>query len=105
MKSLLLGFGLCASQILADTYPRQPEIDAQHYVFRVALSDDNDQVTGETTVDLRFVQGGVTQVTLDLTSVKDGKGMTVSAVTSGDQALTFAHTANRLAITLPAAPR
>jgi hypothetical protein len=48
----------------------------------------------------------VTLVTLDLTSVKDGKGMTVSAVTSAvNQALTFVHTADRLAITLAAAPK
>jgi aminopeptidase N len=111
MKSLrFAGLGLCASLVFADTYPRQPGVDAQHYVFRVALSDDNDQVAGETTVDLRFVQDGVTLVTLDLTSVKDGKGMTVSAVTSGDvnssgPALTFVHTADRLAITLAAAPK
>lgn len=99
------GLGLCASLVFADTYPRQPGVDAQHYIFRVALSDDNDQVAGETTVDLRFVQDGVTVVTLDLTSVKDGKGMTVSAVTSANQGMAFAHTADRLIITLPAAPK
>ena len=60
--------------------------------------------TGETTVDLRFLQTGVTQVVLDLASLKDGKGMTVTAVTSRGAALHFQHAADRLAITLDSAP-
>ena len=61
---------LCAFPAFADNYPRQPGIDAQHYTFRVALTDTNDEVTGEAIVDLRFLQSGVTQVVLDLTSLK-----------------------------------
>jgi len=57
---LLASLALCAPQIFADTYPRQPGIDAQHYVFRVTLNDDNDEIVGETTVDLRLVKDGVT---------------------------------------------
>jgi aminopeptidase N len=95
---------LCASLAGADNYPRQPAIDAQHYVFRIALSDANDEVAGETTVDLRFLQAGVTQVVLDLTSLKDGKGMTVAEVASRGTALKFQHSADRLAITLDSDP-
>ena len=95
---------LCASLALADNYPRQAAIDAQHYIFRIALSDGNDEVVGETTVDLRFLQSGVTQVVLDLTSLKDGKGMTVGEVSWRGGALKFQHAANRLAITLDSAP-
>jgi aminopeptidase N len=89
---------------LADNYPRQAAIDAQHYIFRIALSDGNDEVVGETTVDLRFLQSGVTQVVLDLTSLKDGKGMTVGEVSWRGGALKFQHAADRLAITLDSAP-
>ena len=96
---------VCApSPAFADNYPRQPGIDAQHYIFRVTLTDDNDEIAGEATVDLRFLQSGVTQVLLDLTSLKDGKGMTVTSVTSGGAALKFQHSADRLAITLDSAP-
>jgi aminopeptidase N len=95
---------LCASLALADNYPRQPAIDAQHYVFRITLSDANDDVAGETTVDLRFLQPGVTQVALDLASPKDGKGMTVAEVSSRGLALEFQHSADRLAITLDSSP-
>src|SRR5271157_4801811 len=105
-KTLLLtSLVLCAPQIFADTYPRQPGIDAQHYVFRVTLSDDNDEIVGETTVDLRFVQDGVTEFALDLASAASGKGMTVSQVTSGGAAVEYVHRADRLAMTLPSAPK
>jgi aminopeptidase N len=93
-----------ASPALADHYPRQAAIDAQHYTFRIALSDANDEVAGETTVDLRFLEAGVTQVTLDLTSLQDGKGMTVAAVSSAGAALPFQHAADRLVIALDASP-
>src|SRR5664280_1644846 len=95
---------LCASLALADNYPRQAAIDAQHYIFRIALNDGNDEVVGETTVDLRFLQSGVTQVVLDLTNLKDGKGMTVGEVSWRGGALKFQHAADRLAITLDSAP-
>ena len=57
MRALLL-FGLCAA-LHADQYPRQPGIDVQHYVFRVTLSDETDEIEGETTVTVRFVQDNV----------------------------------------------
>jgi aminopeptidase N len=95
---------LCIPLAFADNYPRQPAIHAQHYTFRIALTDADDKVAGEATVDLRFLQPGITQVVLDLTSVKDGKGMTVSGVSCHDAALPFQHTADRLVITLDSAP-
>ena len=106
MKTLL-GCGLLVwcSLAFADNYPRQTGIDVQHYVFRVALSDDTDELAGETTIDLRFVAAGVSRFELDLAGTRDGKGMQVSAVTSNGVAVPFSHSADRLAITLAAAPR
>jgi aminopeptidase N len=66
VRSLLL-LGLCAV-LHADQYPRQPGIDVQHYVFRVALSDETDEIEGETTITVRFVQEGVRKVSFDLGS-------------------------------------
>ena len=37
------GAGASAPPAVADNYPRQPSIDIQHYVFRVTLTDENDQ--------------------------------------------------------------
>src|SRR5271165_3135173 len=91
---LSLAFVCCAAIGYADNYPRQPGVDAQHYVFRIALSDTSDEIAGEATADLRFVQAGVTQVVLDLTSVKDGKGMIVESVTDGGTPVKYDHTAD-----------
>ncbi len=95
---------LCASLAFADSYPRQPAVDVLHYTFRIALSDASDEVTGQATVDVRFLEDGVTRFVLDLTSVKDGKGMTVTEVSSGGAALKFQHSADRLVITLDPVP-
>lgn len=99
---LLTCFVLFSSMVFADTYPRQPGVDMLHYVFRLTLSDDNDEIAGETTIDLRFTQAAISEVTLDLASATDGKGMTVSEVTSNGTALPFKHQSDRLTITLAA---
>src|SRR5437868_5472756 len=85
---------------VADTYPRQPAIDAQHYTFRITLSDDTDEISGEATADLRFTRDGVTEIALDL-----AKPMTVSEVLSDGAALRFRHDADRLMISLATAPK
>lgn len=91
----------------ADTYPRQ-RIDVEHYRFALTLSDSTDRIGGEATVRARWLGSGISTVGLDLASVtpaRSGKGMTVQRVTSRGQALTFAHTSDRLVITLPEASR
>jgi aminopeptidase N len=99
------GLLLCAVCLLADDYPRQTGIDAQHYIMRVALSDDTDEIQGETAVALRFLRDGVREFTLDLTSVKDGKGMAVSSVTYDGAPLRYTHQADRLTVSLSSAPK
>jgi aminopeptidase N len=96
---------LCAPLVLADNYPRQPGIDAQHYILRVTLSDDTDEINGEATVALRFVKDGVKEFALDLTSLKEGRGMTITEVTSDGGALRYSHATDRILVTLPASPK
>jgi aminopeptidase N len=101
---IVLGLGLTAPTAVADTYPRQPGVDALHYAFRVTLRDDSDEIAGEATADLRFVKDGVTEFALDLASATaGGKGMTVSAVTVGETPVRFVHEKDRLRMTLDAA--
>ncbi len=103
MRKLLLiciALGLGVLRVAADTYPRQPRVDALHYIFQLTLNDDNDELTGEATIDLRFTGDGVTEVALDLASPNAGKGMTVAAVTSGGTAVSFKHQTDRLTLTL-----
>ena len=94
----LLG-SLAAAPAAADTYPRQPGVDAVHYVFRLTLGDTSDAITGETTATLKLA-AGVTEAFLDLTSAAGGKGMTVSAVTIGGKPVDFTHRSDRLRIAL-----
>jgi aminopeptidase N len=97
----LLSLALTAPPAVADTYPRQPGIDAQHYVFRLTLRDDTDEIAGEATAEMKFVQDGVTECALDLASpTQAGKGMTVSSVTVGGEAVKYVHERDRLRITV-----
>ncbi len=96
---------LCAVLAWGDTYPRQSAIDIEHYVFRLTLTDESDEIAGEATVTVRFRQAGAAGLTLDLASPVKGKGMTVSTVTGlGGTALTYSHESDRLAISMAAAP-
>jgi aminopeptidase N len=88
----------------ADTYPRQPAIDAQHYAFALTLAADSPRISAEARVTVRLV-AAATSVELDLMSAAGGKGMTVSAVRAGDAPVTFTHSANRLRLPVPPAAR
>jgi aminopeptidase N len=103
--SMILALLYCAPLAVADNYPRQPAIDIQHYIFRVTLSDEKDEIAGETTVSVRFLKDGVASFWLDLASAANGKGMTVSEVTSAGAAAQFAHQNGRLTISTGAAPK
>ncbi len=103
IRTLLLLLALDTAAV-ADTYPRQPGIDALHYTFRLTLSDLTDEIVGEATVDLRFLQEGQSEFTLDLASASVGKGMTVLDVSSQRVSLHFTHASDRLRIALASAP-
>ncbi len=108
MKHLLVSLAaltITAAPAAADTYPRQPLVDAVHYAFQLTLGDDSDEIAGTATILLRFTGGGVTTVALDLASAANGKGMTVAEVTSAGLAVPFRHAEDRLVLTLPAPPR
>jgi aminopeptidase N len=90
-----------AAPVGADTYPRQPGIDAIHYVFRLTVEDASNRIIGETTMTFRLT-AAVPELWLDLASATpDGKGMTVTAVTVAGTPASYAHAKNRLRIPLP----
>src|SRR3954469_13540494 len=95
---------LCTAALDADTYPRQPGIDARHYAVRLTLlTGDSNEIQAEATVTLRVVVPGTREAVLDLTSVTpDGKGMTVTAVTSGGRAVPIDHRDSRVHLPVPA---
>jgi predicted amidohydrolase YtcJ len=95
---LLAGF---AVESIADTYPRQPGVNAEHYVFRLTLSDETNEITGEATIDLRMLQDGLEAFDLDLTSPgTNGRGMAVMEVSSTNSRARYTHESNRLNILL-----
>ncbi len=90
---------------LADKYPKNLDIDIQHYQFKLWLSDRNDSIRAEATVILNFKKDGIQLIRLDLTSAGaelQGKGMTVTNVTSNGKSLSFSHRSNELLVTIPA---
>ncbi len=101
---LALALTLSPALVLADTYPRQPTVDAEHYVFRLTLlTTDSNEIEGEATVRLHVAAVGASEALLDLTSrTPGGKGMTVTRVTSNGQPVGFTHAHDRLRLPLPA---
>jgi aminopeptidase N len=99
-----IGLILSSAHPLADTYPRQPGVDAEHYVFRLTLlTTDSNEIEGQATVRLRIAASAAKDALLDLTSTTpDGKGMTVTRVTSKGQPVSFTHEHDRLRLPLPA---
>ncbi len=93
-----------AFQASADTYPKNPKIDALNYAFRIGLSDTTDEITVEMTMDVRFVGEGVTTLRLDLINAAAGKGMTVTGVTRDGKAVEYTHSNNALIISLSPVP-
>jgi aminopeptidase N len=92
----------------ADTYPRQPGVDVQQYVFALSLGDETDSIEGETTVEFRVLQDGLTTLSLDLVQPRPdagGKGMTVSGVSERGAPARFEHANDRVTIRLEPAGR
>jgi len=104
MRYVVLAATLFVSSIVlrADTYPRQPAVDAQHYAFKLTLlTGESNEIAGEATVRLRIVAPNAPEAVLDLTTpTAGGKGMTVSAVTTTGKAVAFTHENNRLRLPL-----
>ena len=84
----------------ADTYPRQPGIDAIHYTFKLRISDSSDEIEGEMTGRFRILSATVRELFLDLASASAGKGMTVSSVKVGETAVSYTHESSRLRVPL-----
>jgi aminopeptidase N len=91
--------GFVTVSLAADTYPRQPNVDAVHYVFRLTLTDASKEIAGESTAVLRMLAAGTRDAVLDLTSKNADTGMSVSGVTCGGAPVVFAHDSNRVRIT------
>jgi aminopeptidase N len=106
MRTLMVAVALVllAAALSADTYPRQPSVDAIHYRFAITLAPGQPSISSEATAVFRIV-APTPQVVLDLKSARDGKGMTVTSVTTGGKPVAFSHADDRLVVPLPAGSR
>jgi aminopeptidase N len=89
----------------ADTYPINKNIDIKHYVFKLSLSDADNEITGTTLVTINFKEAGMKNFRLDFinkTSVRKDKGMVVDVVSSSNTAVDYTHGNDELIISLPA---
>ncbi len=89
---------------LTDNYPKNPNIDAINYNFRINLSDTTDEIRCEETIDIRYLAAGVTMLRLDLikaSKMLENKGMVVSNVISQGKVLKYTHENDALTIQLP----
>ena len=108
LRRILTGTILAATlagPALADPYPVDDRFEAEHYRFALTLSDDSDAIDVIADIDLRIHDPALDAVFLDLVRKspdRDGRGMTVSAVSSDNEPLRFRHRDDRLEIVLPA---
>ena len=89
----------------ADIYPINKNIDIKHYVFKLSLSDADNEITGTTLVTLSFKEAGMQNFRLDFinkTSGRKDKGMVVDAVSVNNAAVNYTHKNDELIISLPA---
>ncbi len=88
----------------SDKYPKNPNIDAINYTFRIEISDKTDEINCEETIDVRYLADGVTTLRLDLIKASEklgNKGMVVSKVVSEGKILEYTHENDALIIELP----
>ncbi len=101
----ILSFTICASVVAfaTDNYPKNTDIDIQHYKFELTLSDETDEIIGKTEIHIMPKRSGMTQLRFDLINKSDqldNKGMTVSAVLYNNLPIAFAHKNDELVIHL-----
>ena len=86
-----------------DGYPKNWGIDMLHYAFALQLSDDTDVITGQATIEARYLEPEQSTLRLDLINQSvalEGKGMTVDRVHIGGEDLPFRHEDNQVFIEL-----
>lgn len=91
---------VCFSAFATDNYPKNPDIDVQHYKFDITLSDETDEIKSIATIDILLKKKDITKIRLDLTNAIGGKGMTVASVIQNGKKLSYTHLKNELIVTL-----
>ena len=72
LAALIIVVGVGAN-VVADSYPKNLDLDVLHYVFNLTLSDDTDRIEGTTVVQVRFLVRN--RVYIELIEVKYGEAL------------------------------
>ncbi|MFQ5638661.1 MAG: M1 family aminopeptidase [bacterium] len=97
----LLMLFLLTGAAVADSYPRNPNIDVLHYVFHIQVHDQTKEMSGQTSVAIQFLSQGIEEFHLDLIGKStpfDTVGMMVMQITRDGDSLQFEHQNNRIRI-------
>lgn len=104
MRPFVFLFLLAAPALAIDPYPRNNNIDVQHYRFELELNDSTDVIEGKATISILF-KNPISSFALDLVNRStNGKGMTIITVRMQDKAIVYSHQNDRLTIPLTTAP-
>jgi aminopeptidase N len=93
---------LCLNYIAVKTIA-QSKIDVLHYRFEISLSDNSDTIKGKAAIIVKFLEE-TDQLSFDLITVTDGKGMTVISVMENpddNKMFLSSHINNKVIISLP----
>jgi aminopeptidase N len=105
MKIIVYFFFLFFISVLSAQHPLQNYTDVLHYRFKIDLNDKNDEISGETSIKIRFLQNdtipAIKQIVLNLISKSGQKGMTVQEVLANDRKISFNHKNDKIFIDLP----
>jgi len=98
----LTGLFLCF--LLNTTFAQLPDAvaDVRHYGFNVQLSDENNTIKGEATIDVRYLKNSDTFSLNLVKGNKGSKGMLVSAVTENGKSVRFKQDSDDVVIYVPA---
>jgi aminopeptidase N len=75
----------------------QTSIDVQHYKFEISLNDQSDTISGKATMLVKF-STATDKLNLDLTSVKEGKGMLITSITENNTPVEYSHQQDKISI-------
>lgn len=87
---LFLSFSCIGNSYAQNQNQQLQLIDVLHYTFEIAVNDQNDEIKGVATLQIAF-KTSLKNFELDLSNVKDGKGMLIDEVMENEKSIKFTH--------------
>lgn len=94
---ILIGFLLTHTMYGQDSYSRNTSVDVQHYQFNLSLSDQSNEIKGETRISVNF-NGAPDPFSLDLVEKQGDFGMNLLAVLENGKKAEYTFSNNKIQI-------